>query len=233
VRKILIAIDGPAGSGKSTTAKLVAQRLGYIYLDTGAMYRAITLKALTSRIPLENEEEIVRLAENSSISLGSDGSVLLDGSDVTDEIRSAEVTRNVSLISSYPGVRKVLVEKQRVIGSRKGCVVDGRDTGTVVFPDADLKFYLTADIMERARRRQLELSESGTEMPIVQVVSELKERDFKDSTRQASPLRKADDAIEIDTTNLTIEEQVEKILNYVREATVTYEEVERNEGHGR
>ena len=230
MRKILIAIDGPAGSGKSTSAKLVAQKLGYFYVDTGAMYRAITLKILTSPIELSNENEIVESAADSDIMLINNGDklkVILDGKDVTEKIRSEEVTNNVSLISSYPGVRKVLVAKQREIGSKKGCVVDGRDISTVVFPDADLKFYMTADIMERARRRQAELSASGVELPIVQVVRELKERDLKDSTRETSPLKKADDAIEIDTTNLTIEEQVEKILSYANDTIVTLEETER------
>ncbi len=230
MRKILIAIDGPAGSGKSTSAKLVAQKLGYFYVDTGAMYRAITLKILTSPIELSNENEIVKSAADSDIMLIDNGSklkVILDGKDVTEKIRSEEVTNNVSLISSYPGVRKVLVAKQREIGSKKGCVVDGRDISTVVFPDADLKFYMTADIMERARRRQAELSASGVELPIVQVVRELTERDLKDSTRETSPLKKADDALEIDTTNLTIEEQVEKILSYAKDTIVTLEESER------
>ncbi len=244
MRKIVIAIDGPAGSGKSTTAKLVAQKLGYVYLDTGAMYRAVTLKALASHIDLSNEDEITRLASDSTIifvnnhgislpqqihdSLIENSSrITLDGKDVTDKIRSEEVTKNVSLVSSYPGLRRIMVEKQREMGAQKGCVVEGRDIGTVVFPQADLKFYMTADIMERARRRQAELSGSGTELPVVQVVRDLKERDFKDSTREASPLRKADDAIDIDTTNFTIDEQVEKILRYVKERIETPEEVER------
>jgi len=230
VRKILIAIDGPAGSGKSTTAKLVAKKLGYIYLDTGAMYRAITFKVLASHVDPSNEKEVVRLANDASIMFENvDGSlhVFLDEDDVTKEIRLEEVTKNVSLVSSYPGVREIMVEKQREIGANKGCVVDGRDIGTVVFPDADLKFYMIADIMERARRRQAELSESGTELPIVQVVYDLKERDKKDSTRETSPLKKADDAIEIDTTNLTIEEQVAKILSYVEEAMMITAEMKR------
>jgi len=230
LKKILIAIDGPAGSGKSTTAKLVAQKLGYIYLDTGAMYRAITLKVLTSHIDPSNENEIVKMTAETDIAFNSNNDtlhVILDGNDVTKEIRTGEVTKNVSLVSSYYGVRKILVEKQREIGSQKGCIVDGRDIGTVVFPDADLKFYMIADIMERARRRQAELSQSGTELPIVRVVHELKERDLKDSTREASPLRKANDAIEIDTTNMTIEEQVARILNYVDEVTMVSEEMRR------
>jgi CMP/dCMP kinase len=226
LKKILIAIDGPAGSGKSTTAKLVAKKLGYIHLDTGAMYRAVTLRVLKSRLDPSDEKETVKMAEESEIILsnGNGLRVALDGEDVTEEIRTEEVTKNVSLVSSYAGVRKVMVEKQRAMGSRKGCVVDGRDIGTVVFPDADLKFYMIADIMERARRRQAELSESGTELPIVQVVHELKERDQKDSSREVSPLRMADDAIEIDTTHLTIDEQVAKILGYVDQNMITIEE---------
>ena len=229
LKKILIAIDGPAGSGKSTTARLVARRLGYVYIDTGAMYRAMTLKVLNSRMDPANEAGVIDLARRTVISLvNSDGlSVMLDGVDVTEAIRSEEVTNNVSLVSSYPAVRELMVAKQRDIGSMKGCVIDGRDIGTVVFPDADLKFYMVADIMERARRRQEELSGNGEELPIVQVVRELKERDFKDSTREASPLRKAEDAIEIDTTKLTIDEQVEIILNYASEATVGQEEMQK------
>ena len=234
MRKILIAIDGPAGSGKSTTAKLVAQKLGYIYLDTGAMYRAITLKVLISHIDLSHEDEIVQLARNSDIMfLDNDGRsansarIILDGKDVSEKIRDEEITRNVSLVSSYPGVRRVMVDKQRVIGSQRSCVVEGRDIGTVVFPNADLKFYMIADVMERARRRQAELSQGGTELPIVQVVHELKERDLKDSTREASPLRKAGDAIEIDTTSLTIDEQVERILSFARDAKAMLEGVDK------
>ncbi len=229
MKKILIAIDGPAGSGKSTTARLVARKLGYVYIDTGAMYRAMTLQVLNSKLDPVNEAGVVELARRTAISLVNGGElrVILDGVDVTEAIRSEEVTNNVSLVSSYPAVRELMVAKQREIGSSKGCVIDGRDIGTVVFPDADLKFYMVADIMERARRRQEELSSNGAELPIVQVVRELNERDFKDSTRQTSPLRKAEDAIEIDTTKLTIDEQVEIILNYANEATIGQEEMQK------
>ncbi len=222
MRKILIAIDGPAGSGKSTTAKLVARRLGYVYIDTGAMYRAVTFKVLSSGVKPADETAVVGLTKATEISLVNGGElrVILDGADVTEAIRSEDVTRNVSLVSSYAAVREMMVARQREIGSAKGCVMDGRDIGTVVFPDAELKFYMVADIMERARRRQEELSDNGIELPIHQVVKELKERDRKDSTRNNSPLRKAEDAIELDTTKLTIEEQVEIILNYVRDVTV-------------
>ncbi len=228
MRKILIAIDGPAGSGKSTTARLVAQKLGYVYVDTGAMYRAITLKSLASELDVSNEEQVVSLAKHSDIELVNDSGklrVILDGNDVTDQIRSEPVTKNVSLVSSYAGVRSEMVAKQRELGAKRGCVFDGRDIGTVVFPDAELKFFMTADVMERARRRQAELSESGTELPIVQVVREMKERDLKDSTRETSPLKRADDAIDIDTTHLTIDEQVAKIVNYVEEFVMVREEV--------
>ncbi len=194
------------------------------------MYRAITLKILGLKIDPSNEAAVVSAASNSDIEIINDAGiirVILDGKDVTEEIRSEEVTRNVSLVSSYADLRKIMVEKQRETNSEEGRVVDGRDIGTVVFPEADLKFFMSADIMERARRRQIELSANGEEMPIVQVVRELKERDLKDSTRQASPLKKADDAIEIDTTNLTIDEQVNKILEYVNEALVVAEGIER------
>ncbi len=229
MKRILIAIDGPAGSGKSTTAELVARRLGYVYIDTGAMYRAMTLKVLNSNVDPADEAAVVELARATSISLvnGGEMRVLLDGNDVTEAIRSEPVTNNVSLVSSYPEVRQLMVAEQRKIGSKKGCVIDGRDIGTVVFPDADLKFYIVADIMERARRRQEELSARGEELPIVQVVRELKERDRKDSTRETSPLRKADGAIEIDTTKLTINEQVEIVLNYVNEVTMGQEEMQK------
>lgn len=200
-----------------------------MYIDTGAMYRAMTLKVLNSNVDPANETGVVALARRTTITLveGGDLRVFLDGVDVTEAIRSDEVTNNASLVSSYPAVRELMVAKQREIGSKKGCVIDGRDIGTVVFPDADLKFYMVADIMERARRRQEELSGNGEELPIVQVVRELADRDRKDSTRETSPLRKADDAIEIDTTRLTIDEQVEIILNYANEATIGHEELQR------
>lgn len=230
MRKILIAIDGPAASGKSTTARLVARKLGYVYIDTGAMYRAVTLKVLTSNVDPADEDAVVNLAKGVRIALedGADQKVFLDGTDVTEAIRSEEVTVNVSLVSSYAGVRDLMVSKQREIGSQKGCVMDGRDIGTVVFPDADLKLYVIADIMERAHRRQEELSDKGIELPIHRVVNELKERDIKDSTRDNSPLRKADDAIELDTTKLTIEEQVQVVLNYANDVGAGYESASSN-----
>lgn len=231
--KLLIAIDGPAGSGKTTTARLLAERLSYTYLDTGAMYRAITLKVLQMGVLPTDEPNVVRIARQARLMLKNVNGglhIFLDSEDVTEKIRSEEVTQNVSLISSYPGVRELMVEKQREIGAQKGCVVDGRDIGTVVFPDADLKFFMVADVVERARRRQLELSNGGREMPLVEVVRQIRERDERDSNREISPLRRADDAILIDTTKLSIEEQVEEIMRYVKEKiTALKEEVKKNE----
>lgn len=202
----------------------MAANLGYVYVDTGAMYRAITLRVLNSGIDPRDEDRVVQEANACRINLKTENGsprVFLDGVDVTEPIRSEEVTNNVSLISSYPGVREIMVERQREIGARRGCVLDGRDIGTVVFPDADLKFFMVADIMERAKRRHAELSAKGEDVLLSQVAQELKERDLKDSTRATSPLKKAPDAIEIDTTNMTIEEQVAKVLSYVDEVMVT------------
>lgn len=215
MRKIIIAIDGPAGSGKSTTARLVAQRLGYTYIDTGAMYRALTLKVIQSGIDPNDEDEVVKLAENTRIELlyrDGDLKVFLDGEDVTEKIRSPQVTSLVSLVSAHPKVREAMVKKQRELGKNGGVVMDGRDIGTVVFPEADLKIFMKADVKERARRRQKEMESHGFYVELDQIIKEIEERDKFDSTREVAPLKKAEDAIEIDTTNLTIEEQVEIVL---------------------
>ncbi len=217
--RICIAIDGPAASGKSTTAKLLAKKLGYIHIDTGAMYRAITYKALQNHIDVTDEDRLAKLARSCVLSFKNedDGQrILLDGVDVTAEIRSLEVTNNVSVVSSHPKVREVLVELQRSLALEGGVVLEGRDIGTVVLPDAEVKIFLVADVAERAKRRQRDLANAGISVDDEQIQQELIERDRKDSSRAASPLKKADDAIVIDTTNLTIDEQVEKIFNYVQ-----------------
>jgi cytidylate kinase len=215
MRKLIIAIDGPAGSGKSTTAKLVAQKLGYLYIDTGAMYRALTLKVIELGIDPSDEEEIIRVARDTKIELfyeNGDLRVLLDGRDVTEKIRSPEVTSLVSVVSAHPKVRDEMVKKQRELGKNGGVVMDGRDIGTVVFPDADLKIFMNADVKERAKRRQKEMKAQGFDVDIDEIIKEIEERDRLDSTREVGPLKKADDAFEIDTTNLTIDEQVEIVL---------------------
>jgi len=215
MKKIIIAIDGPAGSGKSTTARLVAQKLGYIYIDTGAMYRALTLKVIELGIDPNDESSIIKIAENTKIELlyeNGNLKVILDGKDVSEKIRSPEVTSLVSIVSAHPKLRDIMVKKQRELGRNGGVVMDGRDIGTVVFPDADLKIFMTADVRERAKRRQKELKAQGFDVEIEKLIKEIEERDKFDSTREIGPLKKADDAIEIDTTNLTIDEQVELVL---------------------
>ena len=218
-RKLVIAIDGPAASGKSTTAKLVAEGLGYLHVDTGAMYRAATLKVLRAGIPADDQSRVADLIEATRIELRNENGtlrVLLDGEDVSDEVRSPEVTRSVSSVSSIRRVREVMVREQRRMGERGGIVLEGRDIGTVVFPDADLKFYMVAGIDARARRRGDELRERGIQADIEGLKEEIRDRDRLDSTRAESPLRKADDAIEVDTSNMTIGEQVALVTTTAR-----------------
>lgn len=213
--KLIIAIDGPAGSGKSTTAKLLAKKLGYLYIDTGAMYRAVTLFAIKNNI-LNDEKKIIELASQLDIELKlEDGitKVFVNGKDVSEEIRSLEVNQNVSPVSKIEGVRKILVDKQKQIGKNGGVVMEGRDITTVVFPNADIKVFLTASIDERARRRALEFAQKGQEVDLEKVKENILERDRIDSSRDVSPLTKSPDAFEIDTSNLTIEQQVDLILN--------------------
>ena len=210
--RLVIAIDGPAASGKSTTAKLVARKLGYVYIDTGAMYRAVTLAALRAGIDPEDQSRVEELASDLSIRFRpvDDGSLrtFLNGEDVTAEIRHPEVTGAVSTVSAWPGVRRAMVELQRQMSREGGVVMDGRDIGTVVF----------ADIDARAVRRQEDLVGLGKELPVETVASDLERRDRLDSSRDQSPLRKAEDAVLIDTSDLTIPEQVEIVLELVRRA---------------
>jgi cytidylate kinase len=218
-KRLVIAIDGPAASGKSTTAKLVADRLDYTYIDTGAMYRAVTLAVLRSGIDPDDQAAVERLASECTITLArsEDGSptIYLNGDDVTNTIRSPEVTSTVSLVSSYAGVRERMVAMQQEMGAKGGVVLDGRDIGTVVFPDADVKVFMVADLHARAERRHAELERVGTSVDTIE--AQLAERDRFDSSREVSPLRKADDAVLLDTSGLTIEEQVERVLELVRE----------------
>lgn len=217
-KKLIIAIDGPAGSGKSTTAKLVATKLNYTYIDTGAMYRAVTLFALRNDL-MGKTNEIIEMANDLDIVLrfvDGETKITVNGQDVSKEIRSFEVNSNVSEISTIEGVRKILVKKQQQMGKDGGVVMEGRDITTVVYPNAEVKIFLTAGIDERAVRRAKEFLEKGTEVPIEKVKENLKNRDFIDSNREASPLTKTHDSIEIDTSNTTIDEQVELILEEVK-----------------
>jgi cytidylate kinase len=220
LKKITIAIDGPAASGKSTTAKLVAHKLGYLHIDTGAMYRAITLKALDEKIDLSDKNKIVRLARTSTIRLEVENcttKVFLEGIEVTKRIRTQLVSRSVSTVSSYEGVREVMVQEQQKMAASGGVVLEGRDIGTVVLPKAELKIFMVASVEERARRRKGELTLVGIEANQDDLIKEIEMRDQKDSTRAVSPLRKAPDAIELDTSHLTIEEQVDFILERAKE----------------
>jgi cytidylate kinase len=216
--QLVIAIDGPAASGKSTTARLVAERLGYVHVDTGAMYRAVTLKILRAGIGAGEIDRIVPLLETTRVELRREGGslhVVLDGEDVSEAIRTPEVTAAVSAVSSLREVRAAMVREQRALGRNGGIVLEGRDIGTVVFPDADCKFFLSAGIEARARRRLEELRASGIAGDLEEQMKEIAERDRKDSTRAESPLRKADDAVAIDTSDLTVAEQVERVLELV------------------
>lgn len=222
--KLVIAIDGPAGAGKSTTAKEVALRLGYRYIDTGAMYRAVTLLALESAIAMDAEEKLSQLAQVAEINFAplrpEKNIVYLDGRDISEEIRSIAVNENVSLVAKVPGVREALVEKQRLMAEDGGVVMDGRDIGTVVLPGADLKVFLTASLETRAQRRLDEMQGKGERAEFAQVRENLYTRDQIDSQREVAPLKRADDAIEIDTTGASVDEVVQKIIQLAREARV-------------
>lgn len=217
-RQMIIAIDGPAGSGKSTVSKLIAKRLGLLYLDTGAMYRALTLKAMRAGLDLEDEKALTTMARSSKLDLldGPKVKVLLDGEDVSAPIRAQDVTRNVRFIARVPGVRQEMVKLQREIGRRKGAVLEGRDITTVVFPDADYKFYLDADASERARRRHKELIELGHDADLGEVHKEMAARDESDMKRSVGALKVASGAVVIDTTKLEIEEAVERLLSHIK-----------------
>jgi CMP/dCMP kinase len=218
LKKLIIAIDGTAGSGKSTTARLVAERLNYLHIDTGAMYRAAAFAVLKAKVDPVDRARVEKVVAESKIRLqNTNGTeVLLNDHPVTDEIRKGEVTAIVSQISSYPMVRQRMVEEQRAIGRNGGVVLEGRDIGTVVFPHADIKFFFVADVEERARRRCKELVERGEPADFDTILNDIKARDHSDSTRAVSPLKKASDAITIDTSSISIDEQVEEVIRNVR-----------------
>ena len=214
---MIIAIDGPAGSGKTTTAREVAKRLGCIHVNSGAMYRAITLKFLREKVNLDDSLAIIRTLQDTQLNFVGPqyGSLYMDDEDISEEILSTIVTENVSRISAIPEVRMKLVEYQRKMVQGINAVLEGRDIATVVFPDADFKFFLVADIEVRAQRRMKEIESTGDCCTIEEIIHLLKERDHKDSSREFAPLIKAKDAIELDTTALSIKEQVNFIINIV------------------
>ncbi len=217
---IKIAIDGPAAAGKSTIAKITAEKLGYTYIDTGAMYRALTYKTLALKIDINDELKIVELLRNSNIILKptDDGQmVILDEEDVTEEIRSEKVTHAVSVIAAHNGVRKLMVLKQRELSDVSGVVMDGRDIGTDVLPNAQLKIFMTASVEERAQRRHDENKKRGIDSSLAQLQNEISERDRADSERKVSPLRQAEDAIFIDTTAMSIAEVANEISRLAKE----------------
>ncbi|MGB9641737.1 MAG: (d)CMP kinase [Candidatus Ratteibacteria bacterium] len=215
-KHFVIAIDGPAGAGKSTVAILVAKTLGFLYVDTGAMYRALTLKALQRNLNLNNRNALIEMSRNTRIELvqnEDDYRVFLDGLEVTKAIRSEQVSKNSHFIASIPEVREILWSIQRSYREKYDIVMEGRDIGTVVFPDAQLKIYLDASVEERAKRRYLQLKQQGIETDIKDLKKEIILRDERDTNRDIAPLRKHPDAITIDTTCLTIEQVVSMIIN--------------------
>ena len=213
----IIAIDGPSGSGKGTIAKEVAKRLGYTYVDTGAMYRCVSLKSLREGLEEQSEVGIVNLLKDMDIKLTNDGKVFLDGEDVSDKIRTMEVTHRVSKISSIIKLREVMRDKQHELANNVNIVMEGRDITTEVFPNADYKIYLDASVEERAKRRQKQNEEKGIESTYEEVKAAIEERDYDDMHRPVGALTRTDDQIYIDSSNMTIEEVINKILNIVGE----------------
>ncbi len=216
--KINIAIDGPSGAGKSTISDNLAQKLGYVHLDTGAMYRSVAYSALKSGLCIDDEEKISKMIEdNFDLDLKNDGTIICNGEDITNKIRTNEMSLRASDVSKLLKVREALVKAQQKIASKKGYIVDGRDICEVVLPDAEVKIYLTASAEDRAKRRLLQNIEKGIEGDYQTILDDIIKRDYQDSHREFSPLKKADDAIEIDSSNLSIDEVVNRILALANE----------------
>lgn len=212
---MIIAVDGPAGAGKSTISKLIAKKLNINYIDTGAMYRAVTYKCLSEGVDVKNEAAVIEVAKRTDIDF-RDNNVYLDSKVVNEEIRTREVSANVSDVAKIKEVRYLMVDVQREIGTRNDVILDGRDIGSYVFPNADYKFFLVATPEERGRRRYKELCEKGFEGTLEEIIKDIEKRDEIDSNREFAPLKKADDAIEIDTTGLGIDEVVETVVSKIK-----------------
>ena len=212
---INIAIDGPSGAGKSSIAKILAKKLTYTHLDTGSMYRAVAYKAMMNHLDIENEDVIVDMLKDTDIRLTNDGKIYLDDTDVSDMIRTNEISLLASNVSKHAKVRKDLVSRQQKMALNKGVIVDGRDIGTVVLKDAEVKIFLTASTIKRAQRRYLQNQQLNIASDLDQLIKEIEQRDYQDTHRAASPLVKASDAIEIDSSDLTIDEVIDKILEIV------------------
>ncbi|MFY0214771.1 (d)CMP kinase [Bacillus cereus] len=217
-KRISIAIDGPAAAGKSTVAKVVAKELSYVYIDTGAMYRTLTYAALEQKVDIENEEQLMEVVKNVNIEFQQGENtqlVFLNGQDVSEVIRTPDVTNRVSIVAKHRLVREEMVRRQQELAKKGGVVMDGRDIGTHVLPDAEVKIFMLASVEERAERRHLENLNKGFDSNLEQLKEEIAQRDKLDSEREVSPLKKADDALELDTTSLSIEEVVQKIMSIV------------------
>ncbi len=222
-KKLSIAIDGPAAAGKSTVAKIIAKKLSYIYIDTGAMYRALTYKALEQRVDPNDEQALFSLLMDTDIALKSNEAgqdVLVDGKVVSDAVRTPEVTKNVSAVAQHRLVREEMVRRQQLLSEQGGVVMDGRDIGTHVMPNAEVKIFMLASVDERAKRRHDENLQKGFDSNLEELKQEIAARDKFDSEREVSPLKKADDAIELDTTSLTIDEVVAAIIHIAKEKGV-------------
>lgn len=215
MKNLVIAMDGPAGAGKSTIAKIIAKKLNINYIDTGAMYRAITYKCLKNNININNEDEVIKLAKETKIDF-KNNNIYLDNNILNEEIRTIDVSNNVSNVAKIKGVRYLMVDIQREIGKRNSVILDGRDIGSYVFPNANYKFFLVATPEERGQRRFKELKEKGYDVTLEKIINDIIKRDKIDSNREFAPLIKAHDAIEIDTTGKTIDEVVESVLYRIK-----------------